>query len=55
MNLPNDTYYLNGVLINNARNKNSVKSEIAELKNQINILQKELEHVNKRIDEFNNK
>lgn len=55
MNLPVDTYYHNGILINNARNKNNIKSEIAELKNQINILQKELNNVNKRIDEFNNK
>jgi vacuolar-type H+-ATPase subunit D/Vma8 len=55
-NLPNNTYYnKDGILINTARNKNNTKLEIDILKDQIKLLQQELENVNQRINKLNNK
>lgn len=55
MNLPENTYYKQGILINGNRHKNNINKENTELKKTILILKEELENANKRINELSNK
>lgn len=53
MNLPNNTYYSNGILINGDRQKINIKKENTELKLKIAKLEEELKNAYKYIDELN--
>jgi hypothetical protein len=53
MDLPNNTYYSNGILINGDRQKINIKKENTELKLKIAKLEEELKNAYKYINELN--
>jgi len=54
-NLPTNTYYQNGILINGNHTSNNINDRVKQLEKKVNNLIEELINVNKRLDEFSNR